>query len=97
MQVESGRVGGSGAYFEAGDCARFDGFDVASFYWFPDEEALDAYVDYQAEVTGEDDFQIDGVFGPNWFGSVRGVETARAVQDAVGGELRGYREGGPAS
>lgn len=35
-------------------------------------------------------FEADGVFGPNWFASVSDSESAQAIQDAVGGELRGF-------
>lgn len=36
LEVRTGKVAGDGAQYETGDCDRFDDYDVANFYWFPD-------------------------------------------------------------
>ena len=76
--------------FENGSCPRFDGDDEGDFFSFAGGDSLDDYLAEVQRSRGGEGPGISAVVGPNWLVSVRLEETARRVQDAVGGELVGY-------
>lgn len=76
--------------FENGSCPRFDGDDQGDFFAFAHGDSLDDYLEDSRPLLGDGGPGISGVVGSNWIVSVRLEETARRVQEAVGGELVGY-------
>lgn len=83
-------VGGDVDPFENGSCPRFDGDDQGDFFAFDDGDSLDDFLEESRRLHGGGGPGISGVVGPNWIVSIRLEETARRVQDAIGGEVVGY-------